>query len=127
MGLEPGMEVYAKRLVRGSAVVFTCGVVAAFVAFLLRMFLARELPVEEYGLFYALLTFVSFFTLFRDLGLNSALVKFLPEFRAKGKKRALRSSLSLVALLQTLPSLLLLSLLFLLSGWLSSSFFRNPE
>jgi len=124
--LEPGMEVYARRLVRGSAVVFTCTVVAAFVAFLLRMFLARELTVEEYGLFYALLTLVSFFTLFRDLGLNSALVKFLPEFRAKGEKRALRSSLSLVALLQTLPSLLLLSLLFLLSGWFSSSFFRNP-
>ena len=124
--MEPGMEVYARRLVRGSAVVFTCMVAAALVAFLLRMFLARELPVEEYGLFYALLTLVSFFNLFRDLGLNSALVKFLPEFRAKGEKRALRSSLSLVALLQTLPSLLLLSLLFLLSGWLSSSFFRNP-
>ena len=124
--MEPGMEIYARRLVRGSAVVFTCMAAAALVAFFLRMFLARELPVEDYGLFYALLTLVSFFNLFRDLGLNSALVKFLPEFRARGEKRALRSSLSLVALLQTFPSLLLFSLLFLLSGWFSSSFFRNP-
>lgn len=128
MSSEEGkLEGYARRLLRGSTVVFLCMVASTFVAFLLRMFLARSLGVEGYGLFYSVFFFVSFFLLFRDLGLNSALVKFIPEFRVKGDLSSLRSSLLLVFLLQSLSSLFLFVPLFLLSGWLSSSFFRTSE
>ncbi|MEM2460231.1 MAG: oligosaccharide flippase family protein, partial [Candidatus Hadarchaeales archaeon] len=123
MSSEEGkLEDYAKRLLRGSTLVFLCMVASTFVAFLLRMFLARSLGVEGYGLFYSVFFFVSFFLLFRDLGLNSALVKFIPEFRVKGDLSSLRSSLFLVFLFQSFSSLLLFVPLFLLSGWLSSSF-----
>ncbi|MEM5854129.1 MAG: flippase [Candidatus Aenigmatarchaeota archaeon] len=124
---EKKLEGYARRLLKGSTVVFLCMVASAFVAFLVRMFLARSLGVEGYGLFYSVFSFVSFFVLFRDLGLNSALVKFIPEFRVKGDLSSLRSSLFLVFLFQSLSSFLLFVLLFLLSGWLSFSFFRTPE
>ncbi|MEM2673008.1 MAG: flippase [Candidatus Hadarchaeales archaeon] len=128
MSSEEGkLEDYAKRLLRGSTLVFLCMVASTFVAFLLRMFLARSLGVEGYGLFYSVFFFVSFFLLFRDLGLNSALVKFIPEFRVKGDLSSLRSSLFLVFLFQSFSSLLLFVPLFLLSGWLSSSFFRTSE
>ncbi|MEM0358664.1 MAG: flippase [Candidatus Hadarchaeales archaeon] len=128
MSSEEGkLEDYAKRLLRGSTLVFLCMVASTFVAFLLRMFLARSLGVEGYGLFYSVFFFVSFFLLFRDLGLNSALVKFIPEFRVKGDLSSLRSSLFVVFLLQSLSSLFLFIPLFLLSGWLSSSFFRTSE
>ncbi len=121
------VEAYARRLLRGSSVVFLCLLASTFVAFVLRMFLARSLGVEGYGLFYSIFFFVSFFLLFRDLGLNSALVKFIPEFRVKGDLSSLRSSLLLTVLLQALSSLLLFIPLFLLSGWLSSSFFKTSE
>lgn len=56
----PESKVYAKRLVKGSAIVFTSLIATELVAFLLRMFLARSLSVAEYGLFYAVFTVFSF-------------------------------------------------------------------
>jgi len=116
-------EVYAKKLVRGSALVFFFTVAAALVAFLLRMYLARELTVEDYGLFYAIFAFVSFFGLFRDMGLNSALVKYIPEFGVKGDQRAIKSSILFTLLFQSAFALTASVALFLFSNRIALSYF----
>lgn len=76
----PEPEVYARRLVKGSAIVFLGLVASGVFGISLRMFLARSLSVEEYGLFFAVYVFVGFFALFRDLGLDATLAKYILSF-----------------------------------------------
>ena len=69
---------YTERIVKGSAWVFFIGVAATIIGYLLRIFLARTLTVTEFGLFYAVLAFLSFFYWFKELGIGSDLVKYIP-------------------------------------------------
>lgn len=121
----PKPEDYAKRLVKGSTIVFTALVLAGFVGFLLRMFLARKLSVDEYGLFYAVFIFVSFFALFRDLGLNSALVKYIPEFSLRKEFGVIKSSIAFTALFQAIFAFLVAALLFIFSDQIALAVFRT--
>ncbi|MGC8816323.1 MAG: flippase [Candidatus Hadarchaeum sp.] len=120
----PDAKEYAKRLIKGSAIVFVALIGSQLVAFLLRMFLARSLTVAEYGLFYAVFTFVSFFGLFRDLGFGSALAKYIPEFNVKKRFGELKSSIAFTLAFEAALSLLIVALLYIFSGQLASGFFK---
>lgn len=120
----PDAKEYAGRLVKGSAIVFSSLIASQFVAFLLRMFLARSLTVAEYGLFYAVFFFISFFGLFRDLGFGNALAKYIPEFRVKRQFGELKSSIAFTLSLYAILSLFIVVILFFLSGQIASGFFR---
>ncbi|MGQ9788761.1 MAG: flippase [Candidatus Hadarchaeaceae archaeon] len=120
----PDAEEYARRLVKGSITVFVALIVSQFVAFLLRMFLTRALTVEEYGLFYAVFTFVSFFGLFRELGFGSSLAKHIPEFRVRGDLDKIKSSIVFTLCLNGTLSLFIGGVMVLLSGQIAEGFFR---
>ncbi len=122
----PDAHEYARRLIKGSAIVFVALIGSQFVAFLLRMFLARSLTVEEYGLFYAVFTFVSFFGLFRELGFGSALAKYIPEFNVKKRFGELKSSLVFTLTFEAVLSLSIAVLLYIFSGHLASGFEPKP-
>jgi len=120
---DPGS--YARRLVKGSAIVFTALVFSGLVGFLLRMFLARNLSIEEYGLFYAVFALVSFFALFRDLGLNSALVKYIPEFSMRKDFGSIKSSIAFTAIFQAIFAFSISAILFIFSGQIAMAVFRT--
>jgi O-antigen/teichoic acid export membrane protein len=121
----PDAGEYARRLVKGSAIVFIALIGSQFVAFLLRMFLARSLTVEEYGLFYAVFFFISFFEIFRDLGFGSALVKYIPEFNVKKQFGKLKSSIAFTLALRAVFALFIMALLFIFSDQIASSFLKT--
>ena len=60
--------------------VFITIIIGSFLAYLIRIILARNLSIEGYGLFYAVFTFIVFFSLFKDIGLRNAGVKFIAEY-----------------------------------------------
>lgn len=115
---------YARRLVKGSAVVFLSLIGSQLAALLLRMILARSFTETEYGLFYSVFFFISFFGLFRELGLSSTLAKFIPEFAVKKEYGKIRSSIVLVLGIQALASALIVICLLIFSNHLAISFFR---
>lgn len=119
------VEGYAKHLVKGSTIIFTALVLSALFGFLLRMFLARSLSVADFGLFYAVFTFVSFFSLFRDLGLNSALVKYIPEFSLRKEFGTIKSSITTAMLFQVIFSFSVATILFIFSRQVALAFFKN--
>ncbi|MEM3658653.1 MAG: flippase [Candidatus Hadarchaeum sp.] len=121
----PDAREYARRLVRGSSVVFLALIGSQLAALLLRMILARSFSEAEYGLFYSVFFFISFFGLFRELGLSSALAKFIPEFVVKKQYGRIRSSLKIVLGIQAVASALIVLCLTLFSNQLALSFFRT--
>jgi O-antigen/teichoic acid export membrane protein len=118
---------YVKRALRGSLFVFIASMITAFLAYFVRIVLARQLSVEDYGLFFSVFAFVSFLLFFRDLGLGSALVKHLAEFKTKKKFDEIKTSI-----LSVFFSLLFLSsifgiILYFLAPFLAQNYFKDPR
>ena len=119
----PEPKVYARRFVKGSVIVFTALIASAFVGVLLRKFLGLALGVTEYGLFYAVFALISFFTLFRDLGLGTALVKHIPEFEVKKQFSEIKSSMLFVTIFHVIFASSIALVLFLLSDQIAIAVF----
>ena len=114
---------YAKRLAKGSTIVLTALIFSEIIAIVMRAFLARSLSPEEYGLFFGVFTVVSFFTLFRDLGLNSSLIKHIPEFAFKKQHAKIKSSIASVALIQSVAGFIILAVLLFFSDHIAITIF----
>jgi stage V sporulation protein B len=131
----PESKDYAKRLVKGSTIVFIAFIASEIIGVFLRMFLARSLiandialGVEEgyhFGLFYAVFTLISFFVLFRDLGLGSSLVKYIPEFTIRKQFAEIKSSIKLVLFVQVAFGFIFSAALFLFSDHIALAIFRD--
>ncbi|XRP97096.1 oligosaccharide flippase family protein [Methanocaldococcus sp. 16A] len=75
---------YEKRAIKGISWNFLLIMLAAPIGYAVRMLYSHEIPkLEVVGLFYAVLDFYAILGIFRDLGLSSALVRFIPEFLHK--------------------------------------------
>jgi len=94
------------RLLKDSSVIFIFTVASAAVGFLVRILLARKLSLEDFGLFYAVLAFLTLIGLLKNLGVNSALVKFIPKYRAEGEERKVKEAINCGVLLSLATSAL---------------------
>ena len=118
---------YTKKVVRGAGIIFIFSMVALFLSYLLRMLLARNLNVEEYGLFYAVFSLFSFLVVLRDLGLTRSLSKFIPEFKVKKRHDLIRDTILSVFSFQFITSFIITLALILLSDFLSINYFHNAN
>lgn len=116
---------YGRRLARGTTFVFTGLILANLITLFIRMFLARSLSLTEYGLFYGVLVFVSFFTTFRELGFPPALAKYIPEFIVKKRFSKIKSLIVAAALPLAISGFIIATFLFLLSDQIALTFFRT--
>ena len=67
------MANYTKKAIKGAGITLIMSILAAVVAYVTRIILARNLGPYEYGLFSAVFTFIIFLLFFRDLGLRQSL------------------------------------------------------
>ncbi|MFA6073346.1 MAG: flippase [Candidatus Woesearchaeota archaeon] len=116
---------YLKKALRGTLAVMFMTVLAGITWYLLRFSLARNLTVQEYGVFYAVLSFYSFLSLFVDVGFSQAVPKFVVDLNVKKQKRKVKSLLVYVLLFQLIISSLLFIIIALLASWLSINYFHK--
>ncbi len=118
---------YTKKALQGISIIFVMNTIASLVAYLTRIVLARNLAPVEYGLFYAVFTFVTLFLFLRDFGLGDAAVKFIAEYKVKENYDAVKTIIVAVASSQFLISLLIGTVMFLLSDLLARYYFKEPS
>ena len=94
------------RLLKDSSVIFILTAASAAVGLLVRTQLAKKLSLEDFGLFYAALAFLTLIGLLKNLGVNSALVKFIPKYRTEGKERKVKEAINCGVLLSLATSAL---------------------
>jgi O-antigen/teichoic acid export membrane protein len=123
----PEPKSYARRFVKGSTIIFTAFIASEITGVFLRMILARSLTIEEYGLFYAVYAFISMFALFRDPGLSTALVKYIPEFTVKKQFAKLKTSIVFSLIFQAAFGLVVSAVLFIFSDYIALAVFRNAS
>ena len=116
---------YTKRAVKGFAIVFVINILAAFLGYLIRIVLARNLTVAEYGLFFAFFTLISFLGVFIGLGTGDALVRYIPEFIAKKKHDKIKNAV-IITIIVTIASMIVIGAgLLIFSGFLAQNYFKN--
>ncbi|MBT4334764.1 flippase [archaeon] len=114
-----------RKLLKDASLIFFMGLLASGFGYLIRMVLSRQLTLEEYGLFWAVFTFVMFFSIFRDFGLSQSLAKFIPQFLVKKEYDKIKTSIVFVLFVNLVVSLFIAIVLFLLSNFLILNYFRS--
>ncbi len=103
---------YLKRTASGVFFVFLFGVLGAIVSYLLRFVLTSNLTPTDYGLFYASLSLIGLFGLFKNLGLGGSLVYHISKFKAEKKFKKLKASIFTIFFIRLFPALIITIILF---------------
>jgi len=114
-------------LFASSKVIFFGTLIAGAFAYLFKVYFARSVSIEDFGLFYAVFSLVLFLSFFRDLGINSALPKFIPEFIHKGKGDLVKTAIFASIILQLFLSLVIVLVAFVSAHWLSVNYFGTSD
>jgi len=117
---------YTEKALHGAGMILGMGVLAAVMAYALRVLLARGLGPHAYGLFSSVFTFVMFFLFFRDLGMPQAMIKYIAEFEAKKDLGKISSVLLTVFSFEITGSLLLGGTILISAEKLSTYYFHEP-
>lgn len=117
---------YTRKAAGGAAVIFVMSVLAGVFSYLVRVTLARNLSTAEYGLFYAVFSFVLFFIMFRDFGLNPASSKLIAQHLIKKDHSKIKSIAAVSLTFQSISSMVLIAGILIAAPFLSKSYFRDP-
>jgi O-antigen/teichoic acid export membrane protein len=91
------------------------------------IFVARLLGSDLYGLYGIVLAAPNLIMIFRDWGVNSAMIKFTAQYRAEDRAAEVRSILLSGLIFELSFGLVLTIVSFMLSGFLASTVFNRPS
>lgn len=121
------MKNYTKHAIKGTVVVFVISLLAAILGYVVRVVLARNLSLEDFGLFYAVFAFLALLGIFKSLGFDKALIKFIPEFYHQKNNNLIKSSIIYVTAIQFITNSIIIIAVYLLSSYLSINFFHTNK
>lgn len=117
---------YSKEVARGSFWTLAGNVFFKLVSFFYVIMIARAASPDDVGLFYLAFSVVSIISVFSDVGLSQALVRYIPFFEGRGEKEKILSAMKSCFII-----ILALSILFSAISWLSAdfvgSFYKNDR
>ena len=120
------MHNYKEKIVKGTFTVLMIGLVGTVLGYLLRIYLARNLSIQEFGLFYSVLAFLYFFGLFKDIGLGQAVTKFVSEFDSKKDPGKIKSAIYYPFIIQFFIGAAITVFLYVFSDFIATNFFHEP-
>jgi O-antigen/teichoic acid export membrane protein len=115
----------SRKLAKWTTVVFAGTIITILMSYVLRLVLARQLSLEEYGLLYAVSSFAALFNLVKDPGLSSAVTKYVAEFFASDRRGQAKYVILLAAGIQAIIGVAILFVLVGLAGNFASGFFKS--
>ncbi|KYK25266.1 hypothetical protein AYK26_02180 [Euryarchaeota archaeon SM23-78] len=117
---------YFKKGFKGSVIILLTSLLAALFGFLIRIFLANTISLEEYGLFYSMFTFFMFIGIFTTLGYGQSLIKFIPEFQVQKRKDLIDKTVLYVLIISLALRLIFIFAIVLLADYLTLNYFKVP-
>jgi len=115
----------AKNILWGMIFVIISQVISLGLGYFVRFYLARNLSLSEFGLFYAVFGFIGAFLIFRDMGVGTAVGKLVPELIHRGKKNQVNTVIIVALIIQLIFSAIISLILLSMKGWLAENFFRE--
>ena len=115
---------YLKKAVKGASFVFFSESLSYILAYIFTLIVARSLPVKSVGLIYAIVGFFGLFMIIYDLGLNSSLVKFIPEFKIQKAWSKIKSAIILSLGGNIIMTVLIAAIILMFGSSLESHYFK---
>jgi len=84
------MKSYSNKLVKSSRNVLLFLFLSAIIGYLFKFIIARKISVEDIGLFYSVLGFITFFVFLRDFGRSDSFVYYLPRLKLENNKGTIK-------------------------------------
>ena len=94
--------------------------------YIVRMVLARTLPIDDLGLIYSVLSLITLLTAFNDFGFTESLVYYLPRCIAQRDWSGFKTILVYAMGVQLVSSVIIASMLFFGADWLGREYFHHP-
>ena len=93
--------------------------------YLVKVLITRDLSVEEVGMLYGVISFVTFLSIYNDLGCTESLGYFLPKTIVNKEYGKAKYLILIVLWTQIVTSFAIFSILFFTAPWLSDNYFKN--
>ncbi|MEW5896113.1 MAG: oligosaccharide flippase family protein [Nanoarchaeota archaeon] len=116
---------FTQRVLKGAGIIFGTSLISSAFAYLIRLILARKLTPEEFGLFFAVYSFVLIVGWIKSLGLPSSIQKLVPEFRIKNEITSIKFVMFFSFLFNLMTSLIVLVIVFFIPDSLINSYFKS--
>ena len=113
---------YTKKAIKNFIIITIFTLSAALVSYIYRIFLARSLTVEEYGLFFSVFSLVALIYSFRDISFYESLTKFIPEFKVNKDEKSIKESFVYVTIIGFIMSIILF---IIFSGFLAKNYIHD--
>ena len=117
----------AKVSAKGSFHLLWGLVISTVISSIATIFVARLLGEDLYGLYGIVLISPSLIGVFRDWGINSAMVRYTAQFRSEDRESEVRNVLISGIIFEIAVGTVLSALSFALSGYLATNVFNRPE
>jgi O-antigen/teichoic acid export membrane protein len=117
----------AKTASRGGVQIFFSNILTTLISAVGSIIVVRVLSTTEYGLYTIAGIPASMIGMFGDWGVNTALTKYIAQYRSEGKENAVASVLHAGLIFKIALGLILASLTFLLSEFLTNFVLQKSE
>jgi O-antigen/teichoic acid export membrane protein len=117
----------AKVSAKGSFHLLWGLVISTVISSVATIFVARLLGSDLYGLYGIVLISPNLFAVFRDWGINSAMVRCTAQFRSEDRESEVRSILVSGIVFEIALGMALSAISFALAGYLATNVFHRPE
>jgi len=102
-------------------------VISVFISFIGTYYLAEQLGEIAYGLYSTAIIFPNLLMLFRDWGINQAIVRYTAKYRAENRETEIKSIFIVGILFEAIVGFILSIIIFFMAGYLANNFFLAPE
>jgi len=121
------MAKYYEEFIKGTLAILIIGLISKVVAYFTRFLFARNLTLEEFGLFYAVLSLVLFLGAFRTIGLDATTAVFTAKYFAKKDMKKLKGLLKLILGIKTLITIVIAIILVVFAKIIALNFFKTTD
>lgn len=116
-----------QKLVKGGMWGIGATVLVGFLAYLFRFILIKNLPIEDYGLYYSIVTIFLFTTTFIDMGRSISYLKYSAPAIANKKKGLWKGFILNYFRFKIKSGSIFVLLVIILSGFLAQHYFKDPR
>jgi len=125
--LDEKIEDMVKTTTRGSLMILAGQIASTIVLAIGMLFVAKLLGPSNYGSFNKAQSVVQIAFLLMNLGISSAMTKFLAQYRHENKPGTLKVLVETGLILNLIVSILLTAIVYSISGYVANNVFNEPE
>ncbi|MFC1690847.1 flippase [Nanoarchaeota archaeon] len=117
----------AKKFSKAIFLVYIFAFIGSVSSYLIRILFSRQLTIAEYGLVYAVISFIFLLAPLRDLGMYESEIFFMSKYVAKKDYKKAKGVLWISLLPQLIFGFVIAGIVYIVKGYLVLNFFRNPK